>query len=109
MWLPGGALQKNKGEYFGIGLSKTINQIYIPGSLWLDLVHDGKLEKDKIINLGAILAGKAEGRKSDDEIIIYSVGGMPVEDVAWGKKCYEKALELGIGTKLNLWEKPYLA
>jgi ornithine cyclodeaminase len=33
---------------------------------------------------------------------------MPVEDVAWGKKCYEKALKLGIGTKLNLWEQPYL-
>ena len=86
----------------------TYNTIYIPGCLWLDLVHDGKLEKDKIINLGAILSGKAEGRKSDDEIIIYSVGGMPVEDVAWGKKCYEKALKLGIGTKLNLWDKPYL-
>lgn len=86
----------------------TYNQIYIPGSLWLDLVHDGKLSKDKIVNLGAILAGKAEGRRSDDEVIIYSVGGMPVEDVAWGKKCYEKALELGIGTKLNLWDKPYL-
>lgn len=86
----------------------TYNQIYIPGSLWLDLVHDGKLEKDKIINLGAIIAGKEEGRKDDNEIIIYSVGGMPVEDVAWGKKCYEKALELGIGTKLNLWEAPYL-
>ncbi len=86
----------------------TYNQIYIPGSLWMDLVHEGKLSKDKIVNLGAILSGKAEGRKSDDEIIIYSVGGMPVEDVAWGKKCYEKAKELGIGTKLNLWEKPYL-
>lgn len=86
----------------------TYNTVYIPGCLWLDLVHDGKLTKDKIINLGAILAGKAEGRKSDDEVIIYSVGGMPVEDVAWGKKCYEKALELGIGTKLNLWDTPYL-
>lgn len=86
----------------------TYNMVYIPGCLWLDLVHDGKLSKDKIINLGAILAGKQEGRKSDNEIIIYSVGGMPVEDVAWGKKCYEKALKLGIGTKLNLWEQPYL-
>ena len=86
----------------------TYNTVYIPGSLWLDLVHDGKLSKDKIINLGAILAGKQPGRTSDDEVIIYSVGGMPVEDVAWGKKCYEKAVKLGIGTKLNLWEKPYL-
>lgn len=86
----------------------TYNEIYIPGCLWMDLVHEGKLPKDKIVNLGAILSGKAEGRKSDDEIIIYSIGGMPVEDVAWGKKCYEKAKELGIGTELNLWDHPYL-
>ena len=86
----------------------TYNTVYIPGCLWLDLVHDGKLTKDKIINLGSILTGAQPGRTSDDEVIIYSVGGMPVEDVAWGKKCYEKALELGIGTKLNLWEQPYL-
>ncbi|MCR5692006.1 MAG: ornithine cyclodeaminase [Eubacterium sp.] len=86
----------------------TYNTVYIPGCLWLDLVHDGKLSKDKIVNLGAILSGKAEGRTSDDEVIIYSVGGMPVEDVAWGKKCYEKALDMGIGTKLNLWDHPYL-
>ena len=86
----------------------TYNTIYIPGCLWLDLVSEGKLKKDQITNLGAILAGKAEGRTSDDQVIIYSVGGMPVEDVAWGKKCYEKAVELGIGTKLNLWEEPYL-
>ena len=33
---------------------------------------------------------------------------MPVEDVAWGKTIYERALKMGIGTKLNLWEEPYL-
>lgn len=86
----------------------TYNQIYIPGCLWLDLAHDGKLEKSKIVNLGAILAGKQQGRKDDKEVIIYSVGGMPVEDVAWGKIVYQNALKKGIGTKLNLWDKPYL-
>ncbi len=39
-------------------------------------------------------------------IIVYSVGGMPVEDVAWGKVCYENAVKMGLGTKLNLWNKP---
>ncbi|MCI6650397.1 MAG: ornithine cyclodeaminase, partial [Ruminococcus callidus] len=48
------------------------------------------------------------GRESDDQIILYSIGGMPVEDVAWGKTVYETALEKGIGTKLNLWDAPYL-
>ena len=34
--------------------------------------------------------------------------GMTIEDVAWGYDCYKKALELGIGTKLNLWDEPYM-
>lgn len=46
------------------------------------------------------------GRRGDDEIIVYSVGGMPVEDVAWACEVYENARERGIGTTLNFWEAP---
>ncbi len=59
-------------------------------------------------NLGAILNGKLPGRDNDQQVIIYSIGGMPVEDVAWGKTVYENAIKMEIGTKLNLWEEPYL-
>ncbi len=86
----------------------TYRIIYIPGCLFMDLVHEGKLDKSKICDMGAILNGKQPGRESDDQIIIYSIGGMPVEDVAWGKKVYENARAKGIGTSLNLWDKPYL-
>lgn len=86
----------------------TFNMIYILGSLFMDLVHEGKLDKSQIHDLGAILNGKVPGRESDDQIILYSVGGMPVEDVAWGKEVYDYAMANGIGTKLNLWDKPYL-
>jgi ornithine cyclodeaminase len=34
---------------------------------------------------------------------------MPVEDVAWGTVVYRNALAGGIGTKLNLWERPALS
>ena len=74
----------------------------------MDLVHDKKMDKSMIHDLGAILNGKVPGREREDEMILYSVGGMPVEDVAWGKEVYDYAVEHGIGTKLNLWEKPYL-
>lgn len=86
----------------------TFDMIYILGSLFIDLVHDGKLDKSQIHDLGAILNGKLPGRESDDQIILYSVGGMPVEDVAWGKEVYDYAVKNGIGTKLNLWDKPRL-
>lgn len=58
--------------------------------------------------MGKIVAGEARGRISDQEIIIMSVGGMPVEDVAWGTVVYRNAKAKGIGVTLNLWETPNL-
>lgn len=86
----------------------TYNMIYILGSKLMDLAHEGRLEKSRIHDLGAILNGKLPGRESEDQIVLYSVGGMPVEDVAWGKEVYEYAKEHNIGTWLNLWDRPYL-
>ncbi|MGI6109033.1 MAG: tyramine oxidase subunit B [Bacilli bacterium] len=86
----------------------TFATICILGSKFMDMVQDGKLDKSRITDLGAILNGKVPGRESDDQIILYSIGGMPVEDVAWGEEVYENAREKGIGTKLNLWEQPEL-
>lgn len=86
----------------------TYNIVYILGSKFMDMIHDGKLEKSDIHDLGAILNGKVPGRESDDQIILYSVGGMPVEDVAWGKEVYDYACKNNIGVDLNLWDKPEL-
>jgi ornithine cyclodeaminase len=86
----------------------TYDIIYILGSKFMDLAHEGRLDKSKIHDLGAILNGKVPGRESDEQIILYSVGGMPVEDVAWGKEIYDYAIANGIGTKLPLWDKPAL-
>ncbi|MBC3796587.1 tyramine oxidase subunit B [Acetobacterium tundrae] len=86
----------------------TFDMVYILGSKFMDMIHDGKLEKSAIHDLGAILNGKIPGRESDDQIILYSVGGMPVEDVAWGKEVYDYARKNTIGVDLNLWDKPAL-
>jgi ornithine cyclodeaminase len=59
-------------------------------------------------DLGAIVSGDTPGRRNDEEIIILSVGGMAVEDVAWGTMVYRNAIANGIGVKLNLWEEPAL-
>ena len=78
----------------------------IIGSKFTDMAHDGIITMDEITDLGDIIFGKKPGRVSDDQIFVYSVGGMPVEDVAWGKVCYENAKKLGLGTKLKLWDEP---
>ncbi len=86
----------------------TYDIVYILGSKFMDLAHEGRLDKSKIHDLGAILNGKIPARESDEQVILYSVGGMPVEDVAWGKEIYDYAIEHEIGVKLNLWDKPSL-
>ncbi|MBQ1917376.1 MAG: ornithine cyclodeaminase [Lachnospiraceae bacterium] len=85
------------------------NTIPIPGVKAMDLVAAGKLDEKKIVDLPDILMGKAPLHEDPDEITVYSVGGMPIEDVAWGTIVYRNALKKGIGTKLNLWNEPKLA
>ncbi len=83
--------------------------IPIPAVHCMDLIHEKRMKREEVIDLGDILVGNLPARTSEDEIIIYSVGGLPVEDVAWGTEVYRNALAKGIGTKLNLWDQPVLA
>lgn len=83
--------------------------IPIPAVHCMDLIHEGKMQKAQVDDLGDVLTGKIPVHRKKDEIVIYSVGGMPTEDVAWGTIVYRNALKLGIGTKLNLWDRPALA
>ena len=82
------------------------NTIPIPAVHVEDLIAEGKMKPEQIDDLGDVLLGNIPVHRKEDEIVIYSVGGMPTEDVAWGSMVYRNALEKGIGTKLNLWETP---
>ena len=87
----------------------TYPQVQIIGTKFTDLKHDGKIKAEDIIDITDIIEKRRPGRESDDEIIVYSVGGMPVEDIAWGGTVYRNAVKMGIGIKLPLWEKPEMA
>lgn len=87
----------------------SYEKVQIIGTKFTDLKTEGKIKAEDMIDLADIITGKHPGRESDDEIIVYSVGGMPVEDIAWGATVYRNALELGIGVELPLWEKPEMA
>ncbi|WP_339457088.1 MULTISPECIES: tyramine oxidase subunit B [unclassified Pseudomonas] len=78
------------------------------GVRFMDMIAEGTMQPEELEDIGKIVAGDAQGRSNDEEIIIMSVGGMPVEDVAWGTVVYRNAVEKGIGVKLNLWETPVL-
>ena len=83
--------------------------IPVIGVRFMDMLAEGKLQSEQLEDIGKIIIGDAPGRQNDEEIIIMSVGGMPVEDVAWGTMIYRNALANNIGVKLNLWETPVLS
>lgn len=75
----------------------------------VDRVRDGRMTPEQFEDLGEIIEGDTPGRTNDDEVFIYSVGGMPVEDVAWATAVYRNAVRDGIGQTLKLWDAPALA
>lgn len=87
----------------------SYDPVQVVGAKFMDLLHDNKIRREDIIDIADVITGVMQGRRNDEERIIYSVGGMPVEDIAWGKTVYENARKLGIGIKLPLWDKPELA
>lgn len=76
----------------------------------MQMMFEGKLPPiTEAVGLGDVVCGKAEGRTGEEERICFITGGIPAWDVGWGYECYKKAVELGIGTKLKLWDSPYLS
>lgn len=76
------------------------------GMSFYDAVTEGSVRESDLVEIGDIVNKKKIPRDNENQIIIYAVGGMPTEDVAWGRFCYDEAMKKQIGTKLNLWHSP---
>jgi alanine dehydrogenase len=64
-----------------------------------DLVHAveaGALARDDVSQLGDVLIGTAEGRKSDDDITVFDSTGLAIQDLAIALAALERADELGL-------------
>lgn len=93
-------------EEFGDDAFETVGII---GNRFLALEKSGALPSGEVIDIADIINGEVVGRRSDDDIVIYSVGGMPVEDVAWATTLYRRSCEENIGTVLPVWDTPEMA
>ncbi|TKT78292.1 hypothetical protein [Aquamicrobium sp. LC103] len=71
------------------------------------LVSKGIAKESDILDLGKVIAGQAQGRENDDDIIVYFARGMAIYDVMCGYRVYETALQKGIGQTLDLWKAPF--
>ena len=63
----------------------------------------GGLFAEKIITgeLGELVAGKVEGRKSDEEITLFKTVGIGVQDAVAAGEIYKRAVEQNVGTEFT--------
>ena len=66
-------------------------------------LEEGVIDEDHLqAELGEVLIGKHPGRTSDDEITLFRSLGLAVEDLAATRLVYERAMERGMGTQVDL-------
>ena len=59
-------------------------------------VEAGAITRDDVTELGAVLTGEAEGRRSTDEITIFDSTGLAIQDLAIAIAAFERAGELDL-------------
>ena len=64
-------------------------------------VDAGAITRADVTELGAVLTGAAEGRRSDEEITIFDSTGLAIQDLAVAIAAYERAGELEL-TRIDL-------
>ena len=68
-------------------------------------VQEGLLrQRDIQGKIGDIIVGSIPGRTSDEEITVFDSTGLAVQDIVTAWNVYEKAIQKGIGQKMNFLE-----
>ena len=58
----------------------------------------GRLGREDVTELGSVLAGDAEGRRSDEEATVFDSTGLAIQDLAIALAAMERADELHLPT-----------
>ena len=62
----------------------------------------GAGDEAEVVELGDIASGRSPGRRSEDEITVCDLTGTGVQDTAIALLAYERAIEKGLGTKIEV-------
>jgi ornithine cyclodeaminase/alanine dehydrogenase-like protein (mu-crystallin family) len=64
-------------------------------------LEDGSLHWAEVRELGQVIVGRFPGRKHPEDVTLFKSLGIGLEDVAVAARVYSRALEAGIGTKID--------
>ena len=80
----------------------SIEQSRIESGEFLGIIETGRRHWEDFVELSDIVAGLKPGRTTPSDITLFKSGGIALEDVAIAKLVYERAVERGIGRKLDV-------
>ena len=66
-------------------------------------VSEGILEWGRVQELGRLVAGKVEGRSTQDQITLFKSNGLAIEDVAVARHVYDLAVSQGVGRTIEFF------
>jgi ornithine cyclodeaminase/alanine dehydrogenase-like protein (mu-crystallin family) len=61
-------------------------------------VESGAVERDRVTELGRVLTGEADGRRSAEEITLFDSTGLAIQDLAVAKAAYARAGDVDLAT-----------
>jgi alanine dehydrogenase len=65
-------------------------------------LHEGRLSREAIAGtLGEVIAGRLEGRQSDEQITVFDSTGLALQDLALARLLHAGALKKGVGQEID--------
>lgn len=80
----------------------SIEQCKIESGEFVGAIETGRRHWEDFVELRDVVAAQTPGRTAPSDITLFKSGGLALEDVAIGKLVYERALERGLGRKLDV-------
>jgi alanine dehydrogenase len=80
----------------------SIEQCKIESGEFIAVIETGRRHWEDFIELRDIAAGYRRGRTSPSDITLFKSGGIALEDIAIAKLVYERAVEGGVGRRLEI-------
>ena len=80
----------------------SIEQSKIESGEFVGVIETGRRHWEDFVELKDVVAGFQPGRRNPSDITLFKSGGLALEDVAVGKLVYERAVERGVGRKLEM-------
>ena len=85
-----------------IKVTDHVEQAMLEAGEFRDLVAANKLKWSDVRELGELVMGNLQGRKSSSDITLFKSLGIALEDVAFGELVYQRALAAGVGKPMPI-------